>query len=77
MIQMSDKKQEMLSSMVELILLFFGSFAMFSFSVVLAMKEFNLEQLITFSLILSIGGTIFIAVLYRIFKRKPTGFCFV
>lgn len=55
---------------LELLLLFFGSFAMFTFSLMKAIIDFELIQLIIFFMILIFSLIIFSLVLFKIFERN-------
>tara|TARA_Y100000310_G_scaffold342581_1_gene446415 strand:- start:53 stop:268 length:216 start_codon:yes stop_codon:yes gene_type:complete len=68
--------KEVAQSVLNFVLLFFGSFALFSFSLVQAFGEFSRNQLIYFLLIIAIGLILLSVTLYKIFKKNKIAFFF-
>ena len=64
-------------TIIKIILLFFGSFAIFSYSLVKALTEFEKNNLILFFSLILIGLIILIITLSIIFKKKKFAFAFI
>lgn len=71
------KEEDKPKAILEITLLFFGSFAIFTFSLVKVITEFEPNQLILFFSILILSLIVFVLVLFKIFKRKKLAFAFV